>query len=203
MPTSKKKKEPKKPKIEEVLQPQEETLDPEDVVETDSGRLSDEVVVHHVSEDEARSSVYQGALDMQNALFSHASFTSSRLVKVRSLLGKVEARVFDDQFLEDLDKKEMLKLYELIKSTEKDSLDFLERTHKIVQDSSNVMKVTSTIVTNRANRGGTPISHRIDRNLLSAVKQRILENTDLAQDAIDSVHQIDDGSLEVVEEAID
>jgi hypothetical protein len=197
MPTRKKKKRPEEPKIEE---PKSEELS-EDTEETQSDERADaELAVPRITEDETRSAVYDGALAMQHAIFTHAAYTSSRLAKVRSLLSKVEERVFDDQFLEDLEKKEMLKLYELIKSTEKDSLDFLERTHKIVQDSSNVMKVTSTIVTNRAARGGTSISQRIDRNLLSAVKQKIMANADMAHETIIDVHQIDEDVDESQEE---
>ena len=196
----KKKKEPKLIVVKKEESKKEQSEDLEQEPETalvknnieDNEEMTDGGIVKHSTEEEARNSVYQGTVDLQTALFRHASFTGSRLGRVRPLIAKIETRIFEDDFLVDLDKKELLKIYELIKSTEKDSLDFLERTHKLVQDSPNVMKVTSTVVASRTPRSGTSVSEHIDRKLLDEVKQKLLSNTALAHDAITNIHMLED-----------
>jgi hypothetical protein len=201
MPTRKRKTKKTKDESEDSKLSQESLEEKTETEETPAETIPKPINEDgHTSEEEARNSVYQGALDMQNALFTHASFTSGRLLRIRSILGKVETKIFDDTFIDDLDKKEMLKLYELVKGTERDSLDYLERTHKIIQDSPNVVKVTQTFVSNRPHRGSDSISGRIDRNLISQIKQRLLTDTMIAQDALAGITDLEDNETIDIEE---
>lgn len=99
----------------------------------------------HTSELKARDAMFKGTLDMQEALFEHASRYRSRLKKTAAVIDNLEDKVFDEEFINELDPRSLIKLLVLARDSEKDAIGYLERLHKLVQDSQRVIKVTQTL----------------------------------------------------------
>jgi len=112
-----------------------EVLEKEDVLE----------VADHATETSARNAIFRGTLDMQEALFNHASTFRGRLKRLAGVINNLEGKVFNEEFLNELDPRSMIKLLVLARESETEAIEYLERLHKLVQDSQRVIKVTQTL----------------------------------------------------------
>lgn len=131
----------------------------------------------HATEASARDSMFTGIVDMQEALYEHASRYRVRLKGLSKVITNLEGRVFDDKFIEDLDPRSMIKLLVLARESEKDAIEYLERLHKLVQDSQRVIKVTQTLsMTNGPySRGeGEPSENRMDKSKMEEVRKLLI-----------------------------
>ena len=102
-------------------------------------------VIDHATEDTARTAMINGVLDMQETLYKHASRYKDRLRNLSGVIKNLENRVFDEEFINDLDPRSMIKLLVLARESEKDAVEYLERLHKLVLDSQRVTKITQTL----------------------------------------------------------
>lgn len=102
-------------------------------------------VPKEITESDARDMVYKGSLCMQYMLFQHAFAQVPRVNRLNTLINKIESELFSEETLQELDKSQLLKLYSLATGQVTDSIGFLERLHTMVQDASEVVKVTKSL----------------------------------------------------------
>jgi hypothetical protein len=73
----------------------------------------------------------QGLNDLQIAIYEHASRMKPRLARLDKIVDLVETRIFQPDMLEALPSKELVKLLELLTSSQVQAAGFLERLYKL------------------------------------------------------------------------
>ena len=126
--------------------------------------VDDDEILDHADEFQARDTMFHGTVDMQDALFEHASRYRSRLKRTSKIIDNLESRVYNDEFIEELDPKSLLKLLILARESELEIVGFLERLYKLAQDSQRVIKVTQTLSMSGVSGRNGPIDESEDIN---------------------------------------
>lgn len=116
-----------------------------DLIKKDNHELPSVEIPKDITESDARDMVYKGSLCMQYMLFQHAFAQVPRVNRLNTLINKIESELFSEETLQELDKGQLLKLYSLATGQVTDSIGFLERLHTMVQDASEVVKVTKSM----------------------------------------------------------
>lgn len=134
-------------------------------------------VLDHAGELESRDTMFRGTVDMQDALFEHASRSRSRLKRTSKVIDNLESRVYNDEFIEELDAKSLLKLLILARESELETVGFLERLYKLAQDSQRVIKVTQTLSMSGVSGRGSSIedSDDIDKPKLEEIRSLLMQ----------------------------
>lgn len=139
--------------------------------------VDDSEILEHADELEARDTMFRGTVDMQDALFEHASRYRSRLKRTSKIIDNLESRVYNDEFIEELDPKSLLKLLILARESELEIVGFLERLYKLAQDSQRVIKVTQTLSMSGASGRNSSIedSDDIDKPKLEEIRALLMQ----------------------------
>ena len=138
-------------------------------------------VTRDLTEQETRKMVYDGSLALQYTLFKHAKDQRPKLSRLTGLINKIENRIYQEEIIDQLDNQQLLKLYATANAQVTDSIGFLERLHKIVQDTEDVSKVTNSLnisidgVLNSADAVRYR-SNNIDTARLKNVKEILIRN---------------------------
>lgn len=104
-----------------------------------------------LTEAEVRETVYDGSLALQYLLFKHAKNQKPKLGRLGNLIETVENQLYSEETIQALDKAQLIKLYALASERETESIAFLERLHKTVQETENVSKVTRALSEGQGN----------------------------------------------------
>ena len=154
-----------------------------------------------LTQEQTRQMVYDGCLSLQYSLFKHAKGQQPRLDRLSNLIENIEGIVFTEDILKQLDKQQLIKLYSIANNQINESIGFLERLHKLVQDTEDVSKVTNTlnISVNSILNSDESIQYRskgIDNERLRNVKEMLVRN--IIGNAIDT-DVIDIETIEAIE----
>lgn len=146
-------------------------------IPTFSASHLDETQESHASGESARNAIVNGTLDMQEALFEHASRYRSRLKGLNGVISNLHGKIFNEEFINELDPRSLIKIYILARESEDSAVEYLERLHKVVQDSQKVIKVTQTLSMSGVSSGGAS-------PLLG------LDNTEVDRDKVNQIRDI-------------
>jgi hypothetical protein len=129
--------------------PKSDTLS---IVKSESTIIPDEVIdPEKLSELDVRETVYDGTLTLQYLLFNHAKNQKPKLNRLRNIIENVESQLYSENTIQALEKSQLIKLYAMANERETESIAFLERLHKTVQETENVSKVTRALSENSGN----------------------------------------------------
>lgn len=141
---------------------------PDDIIDPDK-----------LTEQEVRETVYEGSLALQYLLFKHAKDQKPKLGRLKSLIESVEMELYTEDTIKQLEKSQLIKLYALANERETESIAFLERLHKTVQETENVAKVTralSEATGNTTDLESMKYKKIIDSGKLRDIKDLLIKN---------------------------
>lgn len=120
-----------------------------------------------------RKKMLQGIYLLEHVLFSQAGFEFKRIQKLRSLIGVVEAEIFDEAKFKLLSESEKLRLYRMMMSNMSQSLDFMSNLHKNVTLGVEAVNSIDRIKADKGFIAGAPedvVSDEVD-----SIRTKILE----------------------------
>jgi hypothetical protein len=135
-----------------------------------------------LTEQDTRQMVYDGSLALQYSLFKHAKDQRPKLNRLKHLICKIEDKIYTEDIIDQLDNQQLLKLYSTANNQVTSSIEFLERLHKLVQDTEDVNKVTNSLNISIDGSITNPIdairyrSKSIDNEKLKNVKEILISN---------------------------
>ena len=141
---------------------------PDDIIDPDK-----------LTELEVRETVYEGSLALQYLLFKHAKDQKPRLNRLGGLIETVEKELYTEDTIKQLEKSQLLKLYSIANERETESIAFLERLHKTVQETENVAKVTRALSESTGNTTdleSVKYKKMIDSGKLRDIKDLLIKN---------------------------